>query len=164
MEVFVMRKLQKSKHACRLLLAGKERNYSFLIMTLLGKELSELRRKYPDRKMPVGATLKIGLQAIEAIYDLHSVGFVHRWASLSLLLLLSSSVFRDVKPTNYAFGALNKGNLYIFDFGLARQIFISDHGKPKLREPRNKVSFRGISILVSCSIRLTFRYRSLLLN
>jgi tau tubulin kinase len=92
MEVYVLRKLQKSKHACRLLLAGKERNYrfvfiwhiyiryfSFLIMSLLGKELTELRRRYADRKMPPPVTLKIGLQALQAIQDLHLIGFVHRW-------------------------------------------------------------------------------------
>lgn len=78
MEVFVLRKLQKSRHACRLLLAGKEKNYSFMIMSLLGKELSELRRRYPDRKMPLPTTLKIGLQSLQAIQDLHAVGFIHR--------------------------------------------------------------------------------------
>jgi len=124
MEVYVLRKLQKSRHACRLLMAGKEKTYSFLVMSILGKELTELRRRFPDRKMPLAASLKIGIQAIQAVQDLHSVGFVHR----------------DVKPTNFACGALNKSTLYIFDFGLARQIFSADK---KLREPRTKVSFRG---------------------
>lgn len=81
MEVFVLRKLQKSKHACRLLLAGKEKNYSFLIMTLLGQDLTELRRRYPDRKMPLSATLKLGLQTLQSIQDLHLIGFAHRYLS-----------------------------------------------------------------------------------
>ncbi|KAI6171557.1 putative serine/threonine-protein kinase [Aphelenchoides bicaudatus] len=127
MEVFVLRKLQKFKHSCRFFMAGREKTYNFLIMSLLGKELSDLRRRYPDRKMPASASLRIGLQSIQAIQDLHSVGFVHR----------------DVKPTNFACDAVNKNNLVIFDFGLARQIFTLDHGKMKLRDPRPKVSFRG---------------------
>jgi hypothetical protein len=35
MEVFVLRKLQKSKHACKFYMAGREKSYSFLIMSLL---------------------------------------------------------------------------------------------------------------------------------
>jgi hypothetical protein len=31
----------------------------------------------------------------------------------------------------------------MFDYGLARQIFVMENGKLKLREPRGKVSFRG---------------------
>ena len=117
MEVFVLRKLQRSKHSCKFYMAGREKNYSFLIMSLLGKELSDLRRRFPDRKMPLSIALRIGLQGLQAIQDLHSVGFVHR----------------DVKPTNFACSASNKNLLVIFDFGLARQIFITENGKPKLR-------------------------------
>ncbi|CAD5208697.1 unnamed protein product [Bursaphelenchus xylophilus] len=128
MEVFVLKKVQKSKNACKLLLAGKGKNYSFLIMSLLGKELSELRRRYfADRKMPPVTTLRVGIQALQAIQDLHSVGFVHR----------------DVKPTNFACGYANRRIIYMFDYGLARQIMTKDGSKMKLRDPRPKVSFRG---------------------
>ncbi|KAI6228643.1 Protein kinase domain-containing protein [Aphelenchoides fujianensis] len=140
MEVFVLRKMQQSRHVCRLLMAGKEKNYrqasmcsfnhsccSFMVISLLGKELSELRRRFPERKMPPASTLKVGLQTLQAIQDLHAVGFVHR----------------DVKPTNFACGAVNKHLVHMFDFGLARQILTSLDGKGRLREPRAKVSFRG---------------------
>ena len=45
-------------------------------MTCLGKELSELRRRYTNRKMSIATTLKIGAQALQAIHDLHEAGFV----------------------------------------------------------------------------------------
>ncbi|TKR70531.1 hypothetical protein L596_022551 [Steinernema carpocapsae] len=128
MEVFVLKKMQKSKHVCRLLMAGKMNNFSFLVMSLLGKELSDIRRRLPDRKISVASGLKIGIQACQAIQDMHLVGFVHR----------------DVKPTNFCAGAQHKSMIYIFDFGLARQILVPEKdGKMKLREARNKVSFRG---------------------
>lgn len=91
MEVFVLRKMQQSRHVCRLLMAGKEKNYrhvvdlqrrslptcSFMVISLLGRELSELRRRNTDRKMPPVSVLKVGLQTLQAIQDLHTVGFVH---------------------------------------------------------------------------------------
>lgn len=36
MEVYVMRKMQQSRHACRLLLAGKMSNFNFVVMGLFG--------------------------------------------------------------------------------------------------------------------------------
>ncbi|VDN04829.1 unnamed protein product [Thelazia callipaeda] len=142
MEVFVLKKMQRSKHVCRLLAAGKTASYSFLIMSLLGKELSDIRRRLPDRKMSTVNVLKIGIQSTEAIYDLHKIGFVHR----------------DIKPSNFAIGREDKINtVFMFDFGLARQIMFPDKtGKLKLREPRKKVSFRGT--VRYCSINV-HRYK-----
>ncbi|VDK55847.1 unnamed protein product [Gongylonema pulchrum] len=71
MEVFVMKKMQQSKHICRLLAAGKTNTFSFLIMSLLGKELSEIRRRLPDRKMSLGSVLKIGIQSTEVLLALN---------------------------------------------------------------------------------------------
>ena len=78
MEVFVLRKLQQSKHACKLMASGKEPTFSFVVMSLLGKELSDLRRRLPDRKMSLASTLKIGWQGVQALHDLHQAGFIHR--------------------------------------------------------------------------------------
>uniref|UniRef100_A0A7E4UMF2 Protein kinase domain-containing protein n=1 Tax=Panagrellus redivivus TaxID=6233 RepID=A0A7E4UMF2_PANRE len=128
MEVFVLRKLQKSKHICRLMMSGKTSTFSFVIMSLLGKELSELRRRMPDRKMPLATTLRVGYQCMEGIQDMHVVGFIHR----------------DIKPSNFACGFTHKHIIYVFDFGLSRQIMMQDKsGALRLREPRNKVCFRG---------------------
>uniref|UniRef100_A0AC34Q8R4 Protein kinase domain-containing protein n=1 Tax=Panagrolaimus sp. JU765 TaxID=591449 RepID=A0AC34Q8R4_9BILA len=128
MEAHVMKRLQKSKHICKLYAGGKTSNFSFVIMSLLGKELAELRRRMPDRKMPIGTALKVAFQCLEALQDMHVAGFIHR----------------DVKPTNFACGYIQRHMIYIFDFGLARQIISVDRdGKKHLRDPRNKICFRG---------------------
>lgn len=59
------------------------------------------------------------------------------------------------RPTNFACGHSLKHIIYIFDFGLARQIFLTDkEGKPKLRDPRNKVCFRGTVRYCSVNVHL----------
>ncbi|VBB32962.1 unnamed protein product [Acanthocheilonema viteae] len=140
MEVYVLKKMQRSKHVCQLLAAGKTSSYNFLIMSLLGKELSDIRRRLRDRKMSIGSVLKIGIQSTTAIHDLHKVGFVHR----------------DIKPSNFAMGRDEKANtVFMFDFGLARQIMFPDKdGRLKLREARKKVAFRGTVRYCSLNVHL----------
>uniref|UniRef100_A0AAF5PJW5 Protein kinase domain-containing protein n=2 Tax=Wuchereria bancrofti TaxID=6293 RepID=A0AAF5PJW5_WUCBA len=140
MEVYLFKKMQQSKHVCQLLAAGKTSFYNFLIMSLLGKESSDIRRRLHDRKMSIGSVLKIGIQSTTAIHDLHKVGFVHR----------------DIKPNNFAMGRDEKANIvFMFDFGLARQIMFPDKdGKLKLREARKKVAFRGTMHYCSLNVHL----------
>ncbi|EFO24652.1 CK1 protein kinase [Loa loa] len=109
-------------------------------MSLLGRELSDIRRRLHDRKMSIGSVLKIGIQSTTAIRDLHKIGFIHR----------------DIKPSNFAMGRDQKANIvFMFDFGLARQIMLPDKdGKMKLREARKKVAFRGTVRYCSLNVHL----------
>ncbi|KAK6753233.1 hypothetical protein RB195_012682 [Necator americanus] len=128
MEIFVLKKIQNSRHVCRCYASGKTDSFTFVVMSLLGKELSDIRRRLPNRKMSAPSTLRICIQVIRGLQDLHEAGFVHR----------------DVKPSNLAMGLANTQVVYIFDFGLARQILLPDEGgKLRLREARTKVMFRG---------------------
>ncbi|UMM15208.1 hypothetical protein L5515_002727 [Caenorhabditis briggsae] len=128
MEVYVLKKLQNSRHVCRLLGSGKTDTYTYLVMSLLGKEIGDVRRRMPQRKISAPSTVRIFIQLVKALQDMHEAGFVHR----------------DVKPSNMALGVKNEQVVYIFDFGLSRQIMLANaSGKLKLREPRNKSMFRG---------------------
>ncbi|EGT41264.1 hypothetical protein CAEBREN_30442 [Caenorhabditis brenneri] len=128
MEVYVLKKLQNSRHVCRLLGSGKTDTYTYLVMSLLGKEIGDVRRRLKDRKISAPSTVRIFIQLVKALQDMHEAGFVHR----------------DVKPSNMALGVKNEQVVYIFDFGLSRQIMLPDaSGKLKLREPRTKSMFRG---------------------
>ena len=97
-----------------------------MVMTLLGPNLSELRKQQPQQKFSLSTTLRVGLQAIAAIRAIHDSGFLHR----------------DIKPSNIAVGAssVTKRSCYMLDFGLARQ-FITHTGE--IRPPRPVAGFRG---------------------
>ncbi|KAI6174742.1 CK1/TTBK protein kinase [Aphelenchoides fujianensis] len=124
MEVHVLRKLPNGRHVCRLLATGKGTNFTFVVMTLLGPALNDLRRQCPERRFSVGTTVLLGVECVEAVRELHEAGFVHR----------------DVKPSNSPLGRPPKQRVvFLYDFGLARQIL----GVEKLREPRRTVSFKG---------------------
>ncbi|MFH4983787.1 hypothetical protein AB6A40_010496 [Gnathostoma spinigerum] len=106
MEVYVLKKMQNSKHACKLLLSGKAKDYFFMIMSLLGKSLGELRRACPDQRFTLSTSIRLAMQCLEAIEEIHDAGFIHR----------------DIKPSNFALGRNRmKRNVYLLDFGLARQ-------------------------------------------
>uniref|UniRef100_A0AC34GDR0 Protein kinase domain-containing protein n=1 Tax=Panagrolaimus sp. ES5 TaxID=591445 RepID=A0AC34GDR0_9BILA len=47
-------------------------------MSLLGKELGDLQRRLPERKMTLSTVLRIACQSSQAIQDLHQAGFIHR--------------------------------------------------------------------------------------
>lgn len=138
MEIYVLKKLQNSKHVCRFYSSGVQSNYSYVVMSLLGQELSELRRRCPSRRMGHSSVLRIAIQSIAGIEDMHNAGFIHR----------------DLKPTNLAIGNKLKHAVFLFDFGLCRQIMTMKDGKLTLREPRKKVSFRGTVRYCSLNVHL----------
>ncbi|KAH7662563.1 CK1 protein kinase, partial [Aphelenchoides avenae] len=76
MEHCVLRRLQTSKHVCKLYFAGKAEKFTFIVMARVGRELTELRRRQPDKRMSVVSSLRVGLQSLQAISDLHAAGFI----------------------------------------------------------------------------------------
>ncbi|CAJ0561097.1 unnamed protein product, partial [Mesorhabditis spiculigera] len=131
MEVYVMQELKNTKkrarHFCELADKGHAYNFNYLVMTLVGKSIQDLRACAPQHKFSMGCALSIGRLCLEAVEDLHDVGILHR----------------DIKPGNYTVGRKDEGELrtvYMLDFGMARK-FINEKGV--LRNPRAKAGFRG---------------------
>ncbi|KAI6194806.1 Protein kinase domain-containing protein [Aphelenchoides besseyi] len=118
-------------------------NFTFVVMTLLGRALSDIRRACPDRKFSIGTTMIIGLECVEAIKELHDAGFVHR----------------DIKPSNFSIGRPPKHRtVYVYDFGLSRQIIIRKDGKEELRQPRKTVAFKGTVRYASLNVHRLEEY------
>ena len=82
---------------------GKENNYNYLVINLLGLSL-EKEREESGGTIGLKFTLAFGIQILNRIEMLHSSGIIHR----------------DLKPENFMFGVENKEKtLYLIDFGLA---------------------------------------------
>lgn len=126
MEVAVLKKLQGQDHVCRFIGCGRNEKYNYVVMTLQGKNLAELRRSQSRGCFSLSTTLRLGAQILKAIESIHEVGFLHR----------------DVKPSNFAMGRLPKDSKKVFmlDFGLARQ-YTTPSGE--VRPPRAAAGFRG---------------------
>lgn len=126
MEVAVLKKLQGRDHVCRFIGCGRNELYNYVVMSLQGKNLAELRRSQPKGCFTLSTTLRLGSQILKAIEAIHDVGFLHR----------------DIKPSNFAMGRLQNQTKKVFmlDYGLARQ-YTTPTGE--VRPPRAAAGFRG---------------------
>lgn len=76
------------------------------------------------QKFSLGCVLSCGMKCIEAIEELHSIGYLHR----------------DIKPGNFAIGKDDSRKIIMLDFGMARK-FVDEQGRQ--RAPRWAAGFRG---------------------
>jgi len=149
LEVAILKKLQHLPHFCRFISCGhikqsissKEpesataettKSYNYIVMQLLGSNLSELRKRRSDAKFSFSTTSLLVKQMISAVEEMHNKGYLHR----------------DIKPSNFAMGlertlfpdGANRPICFLIDFGLSRR-YLSPSGK--VREPRDVAGFRG---------------------
>uniref|UniRef100_A0A914Y954 Protein kinase domain-containing protein n=1 Tax=Panagrolaimus superbus TaxID=310955 RepID=A0A914Y954_9BILA len=141
MEVYVMRQANtnKAKHIVQCEDTGSYNDFLYVVMTMVGKSLQDVRKMCPGQKFSLGTALSIGIQSLEAIEELHQIGFLHR----------------DIKPSNFAIGRPEINELrkvYLLDFGMCRRY--TDDNK-QIRRPRSVAGFRGTIRYapLSCHIR-----------
>jgi serine/threonine protein kinase len=83
---------------------GVDEINNYMVMTLLGLSLTDLKHKY--KKISLSVILQIGKQILSRLKYVHEMGLIHR----------------DVKPDNFVFGTgKNSALLYIIDFGLCKK-------------------------------------------
>ncbi|VDL75179.1 unnamed protein product [Nippostrongylus brasiliensis] len=113
--------------------SGSFEDYMYIVMELLGKSLSELRKKNDGKKFDAVTALRVGLLMTDSLRILHEMGFLHR----------------DVKPGNMCTGIspTTIRRIYLLDFGLARQF--KSKGRVKRR---GHVGFRGTLRYVSLNV------------
>jgi len=138
LEVAVLKKLQDSAYVCRFNTCGRFSNYNYMVMELLGENLSELRRKQSDGKFSLLTTLHLGQQMLRSIEAVHELGYLHR----------------DIKPSNFAIGLApaKRRTVFIIDFGLARRYLLSTG---EVRPARDSTGFRGTARYASINSHLS---------
>ena len=124
-EALILKRLQDLPHICVLHGCGRTDKVNFIVMTLLGQNLSDLRKKQAKQLFSMSTVLRLGVQALTAVQEMHNCGFLHR----------------DIKPSNFAMGVgRHSRKCYLIDFGLARQ-YTTPTGE--LKQPRPIAGFRG---------------------
>ncbi|KFD57368.1 hypothetical protein M513_01879 [Trichuris suis] len=147
MEVAVLRRLQAGKkHACRFFGCGRNEKFNYLVMSLQGRNLADLRRETPRQCFSISTGVRLALQVLKAIEDIHSVGFLHRDIKPNRnslhLSAQTRSAYKEHSESNFAIGRTQATSRIVFmlDYGLARQ-FLNPKGE--LRSPRSAAGFRG---------------------
>lgn len=85
-------------------------------MGLVGKSLDNLVKEMPGNHFSPGTAIGVGIQMIDALRVLHTIGYLHR----------------DIKPANTTIGRQEDGELrliYLLDFGMARRYTREDVSK-----------------------------------
>ena len=132
-ETQILKRLQDTNSPYFLQLLGfgnfefKGKYYQYMVMNLVGQNLSDIRKKQPFQKFSLSTSALLLKEMILAIRDFHLAGYVHR----------------DIKPSNFAIekkSSNQRSRIILLDFGLARKLIKSDGS---IKSPRSDAGFRG---------------------
>jgi tau tubulin kinase len=134
-EESILRDLKGCKYVPHLLNSGRhEDRVNYIVMDLLGENLSVLRRKQASHHFSLLCTLMLGMQMLRAIKEVHETGYIHR----------------DIKPGNFVMGTERTGNVrtvIMIDYGLAKRHLYEDGTvRPKRKISRWVGSRRYMSL------------------
>ncbi len=112
-------------HTLRHLDFGHYRKREYLVMELMDKgmdkAMKENQRRGETVEERVSMALRVGIQALRGLYELHSIGVLHR----------------DLKVENMGFDIYTKKQVLLLDFNISR-FYIDSFGQLKL--PRSELS------------------------
>ncbi|VDK19330.1 unnamed protein product [Anisakis simplex] len=65
---------------------GSYESFNYIVMELLGSNLSELRRQQRRRRFTVATVIRVGKQCCAALKSVHDIGYIHRFRFFLLFL------------------------------------------------------------------------------
>ncbi|KAK0403032.1 hypothetical protein QR680_016681 [Steinernema hermaphroditum] len=136
-EVEILKCLNSSRFAIRVIHSASTDGYHYMAMTLMGKTLDVLHKRC-NNFFSVSTQVRVGIHILFGLKQLHDLGFVHR----------------DVKPANMALGpdgGRDARIIHLLDFGLARKFVHNVNGKWQMRPERRTAEYRGTKHYSSCN-------------
>ncbi|CAJ0601844.1 unnamed protein product [Cylicocyclus nassatus] len=130
LEIMVLMLLRGKANIPEIMAMGTCPTGHFIILELVGRNLSDLRRQLPERKLSPGSLYRSSIQVTHALSLVHAAGFLHR----------------DLKPSNFCVGADDVRRIYLIDYGLTRQ-YLDNSGQ--IRKARESIGMRGTLRYVS---------------
>ncbi|KXJ10889.1 Tau-tubulin kinase 1 [Exaiptasia diaphana] len=67
-----------TEHVCKFVSCGRNESFNYLVMSLQGVNLAELRRSQPKGVFSTSTTIRIGVQILKSVKSIHEAGFLHR--------------------------------------------------------------------------------------
>lgn len=74
----ILFKILGKKHACKFYGCGRNDKFNYLVMSLQGKNLADLRRESPRQCFSLSTSIRLAVQIFVALREIHSIGFLHR--------------------------------------------------------------------------------------
>ena len=63
---------------CQFVACGRNDRFNYVVMSLVGQNLAELRRSQSRGAFSIGTMLRLGVQILNGIEAIHDCGFLHR--------------------------------------------------------------------------------------
>lgn len=129
-EYAILDKIGRYSYGPELIKFSVTKNFKFLAIECLGPSLADIKSKLAGGKISMSTTLRIGIECVRALKELHEMGFLHR----------------DIKPGNILVRPRLSKPVALIDFGLSRH-FVDDMGAPL--PPREQLGFVGTASFAS---------------
>uniref|UniRef100_A0A0M3I863 Protein kinase domain-containing protein n=1 Tax=Ascaris lumbricoides TaxID=6252 RepID=A0A0M3I863_ASCLU len=112
-QVHILAAAANRTHIIRLIQRGTDTSLHvrYFVTDAYGPTLSDLQSKRAYQKFTVGTATRLSIESLNAIEDLHAIGYVHR----------------DIRPTSFIIGrGAFESQIYLINFGCVRKFRTKD--------------------------------------